>query len=319
MTRDEKREVRKGIGRVSRFALIYTIIFTVVSWSVVLGLTVAKMVDNPNIGLEEIEQLFYSKAGEYSLIALFVGALFVLLMRRRKLFSEDLRNPVEKTAPLKVMLICVVFLYSFQALTLVTDTATKWVAGQLGYSVSGTIEAIANTPSTPWMILYAAFLGPIMEEVVFRGVVMHGLKKYGKVFAIVASAFLFGIFHGDLNQGFFAFGCGLMFGYLAMEYSIKWAMLLHIFNNFVIADLVGRFLKLFPTDIQDTINFGLVVGIGGVLGLILLLKKRKAIMAYWAANRAEKGTAAICWTTPSFLLFILLELMMMSMSFTKIG
>lgn len=319
MTKGEKREVRKGIGRISRFAMIYTIIFTATSWAVILGITVAKLAGNPNIGLEELEAVFYSKSGQYSLAALVVCAVYVLLVRRKKLFTEDLRHPEPKNLPLKVFLICFVFLYSFQALTLLGDTVTKWVAGLFGYSVSSTIESIANTPTTLWTVLYAAFFAPIMEEVVFRGVVMHRLKKYGKVFAIVTSAFMFGIFHGDLNQGLFAFGCGIMFGYVAMEYSIKWSMLLHIVNNLVIADLVGRLLQLFPTDVQDTINFILVIGIGGVIGLILLVINRKKILDYMAANRSEKGTVSACWTTPSFLLFLAMELMLMTIAFNKIG
>ncbi len=38
------------------------------------------------------------------------------------------------------------------------------------------------------MILYGVFIGPLMEEFVFRGVILRSLKKYGAGFAILMSA-----------------------------------------------------------------------------------------------------------------------------------
>ena len=59
------------------------------------------------------------------------------------------------------------------------------------YTTSDSLEDASGTLA---MILYAGFLGPIVEEVIFRGVVLRGFAKYGKVFAIVTSALPFSAF-----------------------------------------------------------------------------------------------------------------------------
>ena len=65
----------------------------------------------------------------------------------------------------------------------------------------------------------------------FRGLILRTLRPFGKRFAIVMSAVLFGMFHGNLLQAPCAMVIGLLFGYAAMEHSILWAVALHVFIN----------------------------------------------------------------------------------------
>lgn len=73
--------------------------------------------------------------------------------------------------------------------------------------------------------------GPILEEFAFRGILLSSLRRYGDNFAIVASAFLFGLVHYNLYQFFLAFGAGIFFGYGVIRYSLRFSILLHILNN----------------------------------------------------------------------------------------
>ncbi|MDY3618287.1 CPBP family intramembrane glutamic endopeptidase [Agathobaculum sp.] len=59
-------------------------------------------------------------------------------------------------------------------------------------------------------ILSACVLAPICEEFLFRGVIADRLARYGQGRAAVISALLFGLFHGNLTQFFYAFGLGLL-------------------------------------------------------------------------------------------------------------
>ena len=95
--------------------------------------------------------------------------------------------------------------------------------------VSGTAETSVS------LALYTAVAAPITEELLFRGAVLRSLQPYGKRFAIFCSALLFGLVHQNLTQTPFAFGFGLLAGYVAVEYSILWSMSLHILNNAVLA------------------------------------------------------------------------------------
>ncbi len=68
-------------------------------------------------------------------------------------------------------------------------------------------------------ILAAGFLVPILEELIFRGVIYQQLKRFlNKRMAMLYSALLFGIYHGNLVQGIYAFILGLMMVYIYERY-----------------------------------------------------------------------------------------------------
>lgn len=82
-----------------------------------------------------------------------------------------------------------------------------FIALQPVFSVIASSTAISVTFS---MLLYAAFLGPIVEEIIFRGAVLQTLKQYGKGFAIIVSALLFGDILIGLVLVIFFIGGGLV-------------------------------------------------------------------------------------------------------------
>ncbi len=89
-------------------------------------------------------------------------------------------------------------------------------------------------------ILSVAFVPAVTEELVYRGLILGRLRKFGDGFALVVSAFLFGIMHGNFVQAPFAFVVGLAAGWaLIYTGSIIPSMLIHGFNNLmsVIGDI----------------------------------------------------------------------------------
>ncbi|MBR4868595.1 MAG: CPBP family intramembrane metalloprotease [Clostridia bacterium] len=81
-------------------------------------------------------------------------------------------------------------------------------------------------------LLYICVVPAIVEELAFRGVVLQILRKYGDGFAIVVSALLFGLFHGNVVQLPFAIGLGIVAGYITVRTnSMLPAMILHFCNN----------------------------------------------------------------------------------------
>ena len=85
-------------------------------------------------------------------------------------------------------------------------------------------------------ILYAvsvAVVPALVEEFAIRGVVMQPLRRYGDKFAIVVSAVVFGILHGNLVQAPFAFIAGIGIGYAVCITNSVWTgVLIHFCNNF---------------------------------------------------------------------------------------
>lgn len=82
-------------------------------------------------------------------------------------------------------------------------------------------------------IIYAICIAPILEEVVFRGVLMTNLKKYGIKTAIVISSLFFGISHYNIYMIIPAFFIGIVLACVAYKYSLKYSVLLHVLMNIV--------------------------------------------------------------------------------------
>lgn len=112
-------------------------------------------------------------------------------------------------------------------------------------------EMIDSSGISEYSLLWVVatlILPPIVEEVIFRGLILQYLGKAGASFIVanLIQAVLFGIFHMNLVQGIYTALLGFLLGYLAYRYdSIFVPMILHaIFNLFgtVLVDLENMFL-----------------------------------------------------------------------------
>jgi len=104
--------------------------------------------------------------------------------------------------------------------------------------------------------IYIILLGPIPEEVIFRGIILHGfLKHYQPLKAILLSSLLFGIVHFFSNQLVSAFICGCFTGFVYWQTgSLFLCIIVHSLNNFswlISAHLLG-FGKSMETGINST-------------------------------------------------------------------
>ena len=61
---------------------------------------------------------------------------------------------------------------------------------------------------TPSMVIYACFLGPFMEELLFRGMILKRARRFGDRTAVAFTAVLFGLMHGNLLQFFYVMVAG---------------------------------------------------------------------------------------------------------------
>lgn len=191
-----------------------------------------------------------------------------------------------------------------------------WVSGLelilnlFGRSVMPMMESVSGSSDTVSMFLYAAILAPIAEEVLFRGYILRTLRPFGKRFAIFGSAFLFGLFHGNLLQTPYAFLMGLVLGWVAAEYSIFWSVALHMFNNLVLADLLTRVTASLPDVVYNSIML-ILLGGGAIASVVILIRNHHAIRDY---NRSEWMDRRVlkCFFTNSGIL-VLTAVMVVSM------
>lgn len=177
-------------------------------------------------------------------------------------------------------------------------------------SAQASIESATSQPDTFSMFLYVGVFAPVFEELIFRGFVMQSLKPFGKKFAILGAAILFGLFHGNLFQSPYALLVGLVLGYAAMEYSIFWAMLLHMINNLVLGDMFQRLDALIPGGIVVTLLGLIIIGTGvGSIVYICVQKQKLRGYEYW--NRINgKCVKALLFNAGSIVLMVLMALNM---------
>lgn len=103
----------------------------------------------------------------------------------------------------------------------------------------------ANVMSSnlPLQLITLVILGPIMEELMFRGLIYNRLKQFNeKTIAAYISALIFAVYHFNLVQGIYTFILGLLIVYVYEEYkSIAAPIILHIAANGI-----AVFLNYFP-------------------------------------------------------------------------
>ena len=103
-------------------------------------------------------------------------------------------------------------------------------------------EADGNIVAT---IILVGILGPMAEEIFFRGYVLPGLtKKFGIIWALVISSVVFGLFHIDPGAIVPTFALGLMLGWVYLKTGSIWpAMFAHGLHN-TVAVLVAKYVTV---------------------------------------------------------------------------
>ncbi len=174
---------------------------------------------------------------------------------------------------------------SFGVGLLLLCTGMMVIANIIGSYILTAFEAVGISPldipetqdgTVTVMLLNVLTVGiapAILEELLFRGVVLQGLRPAGDGVALTFSALMFGLMHGTLYQIPFAFILGLVFGYIVLKTgNILWSMGLHAINN-VLAVLMEYWLWDL-TDEQSAkwyLLFFVVESLLGIIGAAVLM------------------------------------------------
>lgn len=172
--------------------------------------------------------------------------------------------------------------YGAQLLTL---GAMGLLSSLTGREYSNALEQMM-TQTTPAVFLIVGLLAPLMEEVLFRFILLRRLLPYGRTFGVVASALLFSLFHGNFYQFGYAFAVGLALGYITVRTgSILHAAVMHIcFNTY--SNVMSLALERCP---EAAGGLALVPLALAVAGVVVLVAKRKTIAYHLRLAPAAPG------------------------------
>lgn len=318
----QRRGLRRGIGQYTWALLIYYLIMNfavaiAVEIDVIYrGLTAVVQGNDWELFFSEIEQMTEEEilGNGWGYLLACVMAMGLLPLWKGKGFCVSLFETKQTmTAKAFVSLMCLFF--SGQMVFSVLALIEELLLNLVGLSVMESMEMASAGADTFSMFLYMGLAAPIVEEIVFRGVIMRGLQAYGRRFAIFASAVLFGLFHGNLVQSPYAFIVGLVLGYTAMEYSILWAMVLHMLNNLVLGDTMTRLTSFLSQGWADFLFFAVIFA-SAVASVVILIRNRDGIYAYTKTDRMNRQCLrAFVTTVPNVLFFVLMLVSAVSMLF----
>ena len=134
-----------------------------------------------------------------------------------------------------------------------------------------------SSPSTYAVVIqfvYVCLIGPVIEELIYRGLVIKLISPYGKGLAVLVSAVIFGIMHGNIPQAASAFAGGLIYAMVAVYCgSIVPSIIIHIINNcFASVMDIGDALSLSHADwVYSAIL--IILLFAGIYGIVVHLKE----------------------------------------------
>ena len=158
-------------------------------------------------------------------------------------------------------------------------------------------------------VVHTAVLPALLEELVFRGFIMQPLRRYGDWFAIISSAVLFGLVHGNMTQVPFAVIAGLALGYISVVTGSMWMnILLHFLNNLI--SVLYSFALSNASDgaamlLSIVVTGGMIV-IGIVAFIGYALNNRNFARLRPGRQPAVQRKAAHYWLMPTMLIALLL-------------
>ncbi len=294
---DEKR----ARGRFSRFFLavfIYMLTANIVAIAAEIIITYAFP--------DKAESIF---GHNLYIWALNVGAMYVIALPIFYLIIRTMRNVPRTKSNLKASEFFVLIAVA-EALMIFGNVIGTFINSLIGAFLGREItdttsELIENSPM--WVIiLVAVIIGPIVEELIFRKLLMDKLGMYGDRIAIFVSAIAFGIFHGNLYQLFYATLLGFLLAYVYSKTSnILYPIAIHVIINtlgsvipLLLYDYMERYLELIEIvtaggqyDQAEFSRLAIIVGTYSLLqmalaiaGFMFLIKRRRRI---FVSDRCE--------------------------------
>ncbi len=183
-------------------ALLYLFI-TLVAGIVLVLIEKKVTINNNSLNIQAID-------ANMSLIITFFGALITIPLLIVIKYYDSKKQVLQgaylykSVFPLKYLLIvpfAVTFMYAANIVVAIVEKLIPNIA----HSFDETAKAIYGANITI-QIITAVILGPIVEELIFRGLMYIRLKRmFGAGVAAFVTGVIFGVYHGNVSQGIYAF------------------------------------------------------------------------------------------------------------------
>ena len=218
-------------------------------------------------------------------IILLVPALMYVLVLRPKTVDGVSMSVV---SPLTTVL-TVILTVCIMPLVMLINSLSSMVAGN---EVDSVLNALVKENPIWLNLIIIALLPAVVEEFIFRGLLLNGYKRRNPLMAILLSSFLFGLMHMNLNQFSYAFVIGVIFALLAYATG---SLLPSILGHFIINGtsvvmthmMSGATQEPVATDVRiQVIQYVYVYAVFGLMAFVGLVL---AFFLYWAICNKNRG------------------------------
>ncbi|MBQ7333836.1 MAG: CPBP family intramembrane metalloprotease [Clostridia bacterium] len=250
--------VKEARGAFSRFCLslfLYLLIANAIVFAITAVMALV-MGDSANAFLESnpVIQMIISTVPMY-LVSFPVLYLIVRGMPSHK-------REKKKLSALELFYTFLVAEAFMMAGNLIGQSLNASISNIFGIEINNTTADLI-TEAPIWLVfILVVILAPIVEELIFRKLMIDKLSRYGDTVAIIVSAVAFGLFHGNFYQFFYAAFLGLLLGYVYCKSGkVKYTIIYHMIINFLGSVAVIPLLKY-----EELLMSGAIPETGAALG-----------------------------------------------------
>ena len=228
----DEKSMKKSFSSLGLRFLIGTLIIYAVQIVVagVVGMLKPEWLDNTTITLI------------LSVMPLYLIGMPVLIALVKQMPGEA---PVKKSITPGQFVVALIMCYALMYCGNLVGTLITTIVGTLkGSEVDNALMAYATESNMIVTFIYMVICAPILEEYIFRKLIVDRTLKYGQGVAIILSGLMFGLFHGNLNQFAYAFLLGMFLAFLYVKTgNLKITIGLHMCINFMGAVVSVLLLK----------------------------------------------------------------------------
>lgn len=171
----------------------------------------------------------------YMLPTNFIAYPLVFLMFKKvptKMTGREAAS--QKKMPVSHLLISFCIAYAGTTIFNLLGNLLTTIIGFIKQSpVNNVVQNLVTTIEPLPLFICVVIFAPIMEEILFRKLIIDRTVNYGEALSILFSGLVFGLFHGNLNQFCYAFFLGAFFSFIYIRTrNILYPILLHMLINF---------------------------------------------------------------------------------------
>ncbi len=204
--------------------------------------------------------------------------VYFLMMKPKQPQPAREKTRIPPLRYFKIFIICMGATYLFNFVSLGINALISLIKQA---PVNNPLATVATGESVVLQVLVLSVSAPIIEELMFRKLMLDRLRPYGDMTAIWVSALAFSLFHGNLSQALYALVLGMIFAYIVIRTNnILYSIGLHVLINLFGSTLMPL-MALSANPILITIA-SLLVYVFLIAGIILFITEIKRV-------KLEKG------------------------------